>query len=108
MSTSMTKQFRDVCNAKDAERQFKLAGSPAIHFIPQVFGEVDMREIFTLDLQLTPYPSKDTFSDNVRTSKTIGDKEEQEADDKTPPLAVEKRTYKQEFRKLCSGTAEDY
>ena len=46
----MTKQLQDMCNTKDAERQFKLANSPAIHFIPRVFGEEDMGETFTLDL----------------------------------------------------------
>ena len=39
---------------------------------------------------MTPYSSKVTFSDNVATAKTLGDEEEQEADDKHPPPAVEK------------------
>ena len=91
------------------ERHFKISGSPAIYFIPQVLGEEDVGEMMILDLQLTSAPSKVSFKDDV--AKVSGGGDDEYGDETKPPThTVEevKNTYKQRFRKLCNGTTEDY
>ena len=107
MSVSMSQQLQDLCKFEEAERNFKLSSSPSIRFIPQVLGDEDMGETMTLDLRLTPDTSTQvTFKD----TKAGEEKDETRTDVAKPPAkAVEKpNTYKQKFRKLCHGSAEDF
>ena len=110
MSDSMKVQLKDLCQFEEAERNYKLSSPPSIRFIPQVLGDDDQCETMTLDLRLsqteTTAKPQVTFKDGT----AGGSKEEEKGTTSDPPAkAVEKvATYKQKFRKLCHGTAEDY
>ena len=106
MSVSMSQQLQGLYKFEEAERNFKLSSSPSIRFIPQVLGDDDVGETMTLDLRLTPDTTQVTFKD----AKASGTKEgEMEDESKPPAKPVEKpNTYKQKFRKLCHGSAEDF
>ena len=105
----MKKQLKDLCKFEDSKRNFKLSSPLSIRFIPQVLGDDDERETITLDLRLSqeePTKPQVTFKDG-----TAGGSREEDKDVpvEPPAKAVEKAvTYKQKFRKLCHGTAEDY
>ena len=102
----MSEQLQDLCKFEEAERNFKISSSPSIHFIPQVLGDDDVAETMTLDLRLTPDTTQVTFKDATASGTKEGEKEDES---KPPAKPVEKpNTYKQKFRKLCHGSAEDF
>jgi hypothetical protein len=110
MSESMKVQLKNLCKFEEAKRNYKLCSPPSIRFIPQVLGDDDPCETMTLDLRLsqpaeTAKPQV-TFSDGA----TSGSKEEEKVPTPDPPAKVVEKvaSYKQKFRKMCHGTAEDY
>lgn len=85
VSSSVSKQLQGLYKTDTAERQFKLASSPAICVIPHVLGEEDKEEIFTLSLKLTHTTPIVTFEEKESKPKAGGG--EYHA---TPAIDVEK------------------
>ena len=95
--TSSSKQLKDLCRVEDAERSHKLVGNPAIRFIPQgTLEDGEACETFTLDLKLAP------------TTKSSSMTVDEEGKAEEGQVTKDKSTYKQKFKNLCTGSAEEY
>ena len=97
MSSSKLKQLKDLCKPEHAERSNKYVIHPAMRFILTIDLEAgEIEEFINLDLQLS-------VEDKPKVAARF--EEEKETDKKKSKST---NSYKQKFRDLCAGTAEDY
>ena len=98
MSSSKLKQLKDLCKPDAAEQSNKYVTHPAVRFIPTIsLEEGETNDFINLDPQLS---AEDKFKVVVRFE------EEKELDKEKSTKGT--NNYKQKFRKLCAGTAEDF
>ena len=96
-ASAKLKQLKDLCRPEQAERSNKYVTHPAVRFIPTIGLEAgETEESINLDLQLT---TEETPKPAVRFEE-----EKESSGDKKKPT----NTYKQKFKKLSAGTAEDF
>ena len=97
-SSAKLKQPKDLCRPKQAERSNKYVTHPAVRFIPTIGLEAgEAEEFINLDLQLSV--------EEAPTSTVHFEEEKDTTEDKKQKGT---NSYKQKFRKLCAGTAEDF
>ena len=98
MSSSKLKQLKDLCKPEQAERSNTYVTHPAVRFIPTIGLEAgEAEEFINLDLQLS-------VEDTPKTAVRF----EEEMDTSKDKKSRGTNSYKQKFRKLCAGTAEDF